>query len=225
MGEATSELERLERLLLRVLEAPETDRDGVLEDVCREAPELAARLRTRVAQLAALGLLQEPYAKSETHPERIAGYRILGVLGQGGMGVVYRAFHEQLGRHVALKCIRPELVLGARARERFRREAQALAQIQHPGLATLYEAGEWEGQPFLALQLVEGESLEASLARARALGASHWRRSGTPSSGVRDAVACVAEIARAVHAVHEAGLLHRDLKPSNILLTSRGVRC
>lgn len=222
MGEATSELERLEHLLLRVLEAPEARRAGVLEAACREAPEFAARLRTRVAQLKALGLLKEPSAAGATLPERIGGYRILGVLGQGGMGVVYRAVHEQLERHVALKCILPELVLGGRARERFRREAQALAQIQHPGLATLYEAGEWEGQPFLALQLVEGESLEASLARARALGASHWRRGGSPSAGVRDAVACVAEIARAVHAVHEAGLLHRDLKPSNILLTPEG---
>jgi serine/threonine protein kinase len=132
-----------------------------------------------------------------------------------------------------LKCIRPELLADERTRERFRRETKALARLQHPGLCTLYERGEAAGQPFLAMQFVDGESLEAQLARARAAGRVCWSAQGGDAApgpdsgqaiarGVSDAVALVAQLARAVEVMHDVGIVHRDLKPANVMVTTAG---
>jgi serine/threonine-protein kinase len=134
----------------------------------------------------------------------IAGYEVLGLLGQGGMGVVYKAQQVQPRRPVALKMIRDAGLAGAEELARFHREAQAVADLEHPHIVRLYEVGEHEGQPFLALEYLEGGSL------AQRLDGTPW-----PSAA---AARLVEVLARAMHAVHQRGIVHRDLKPHNVLL-------
>jgi hypothetical protein len=138
----------------------------------------------------------------------IPGYEILSELGRGGMGVVYKARQLQLNRLTALKMI----LAGGHAREadlaRFRREAEAVAQLQHPGVVQIFEVGEQNGLPYFSLELVEGGSLAEKLA-------------DTPLQP-RPAAALVEKVARAIHAAHQHGIIHRDLKPANVLLTDDG---
>ena len=133
------------------------------------------------------------------------GYELLGRVGGGGMGEVYRVRHRRLDRVVALKMIRcqsPEVVL------RFRFEAQAVARLQHPNIVQIYEVGDFDGRPFLTLEYVPGGSLDHHLA-------------GTPVSPTQ-AAELLRALARAVHHAHERGIIHRDLKPANILMADEG---
>jgi serine/threonine protein kinase/tetratricopeptide (TPR) repeat protein len=134
------------------------------------------------------------------------GYEILGVLGQGGMGVVYRARQKSLNRVVALKMIRahasPELLA------RFHIEAETLASLQHPNIVQICEFGQLDGCPFMAMEFVEGGTL-----------ASYLDHRPQPP---RAAAELVQTLARAMHAAHQRGIVHRDLKPANILLVSGG---
>jgi formylglycine-generating enzyme required for sulfatase activity len=142
----------------------------------------------------------------------IPGYEVLSVLGQGGMGVVYRARQHKLDRIVALKMIHRLSAVFPQDRtallERLRSEAEALARLQHPDIVQIFELGECDGLPFLALEYVPGGSLAGKLA-------------GTPQPADQ-AAALVQRLARAMHAAHQCGVLHRDLKPDNILLTADG---
>ena len=135
----------------------------------------------------------------------VPGYEVLGFLGEGGMGVVYRARQVALDRLVALKLLRG----GCRKRlARFRAEALADARLQHPHVVQIFEIGEHQGQPYLALELLEGGSLEAKLA-------------GKPQTP-HAAATLVCVLARAMQYAHSRGIVHRDLKPSNVLLTAEG---
>jgi WD40 repeat protein/tetratricopeptide (TPR) repeat protein len=138
----------------------------------------------------------------------VPGYEVLEELGRGGMGVVYKARHLRLGRVVALKMLLSGGHAGAHELARFRLEAEAVARLQHPNIVQLYEAGDAEGRPFFALELVEG----GSLAR---------RLDGTPLPPGR-AAALLEALARAMHYAHEKGVVHRDLKPANVLLAEDG---
>lgn len=142
-------------------------------------------------------------------PTQIAGYRILSVLGRGGMGVVYRAEQVGLRRVVALKMIRGGDQADESALLRFRTEAQAVARLHHPNIVQIFEIGQHDRRPFLALELVEGNSLAQRL-REKPL---------TPLQ----AAEMLETLAQAMHAAHQAGIVHRDLKPSNVLLTEAGV--
>jgi hypothetical protein len=145
-----------------------------------------------------------PSRTAEADWPTISGYEILGVLGSGGMGRVYKARHVNLQRLVALKVIRTGEQASPDEVARFREEAQAIARLQHPNIIQIYEVGEQDGHPFFSLELVEGGSL-----------AQHLR--GTPLP-VRQAAALVETLARAIHAAHQQGVIHRDLKPANVLL-------
>jgi Protein kinase domain len=134
----------------------------------------------------------------------IAGYRIDGVLGSGGMGTVYRATQLSLGREVALKLLAPLLSEDAGFRERFRREAMLQAALEHPNIVTVYEAGESEEGLYLALRLVPGTDLKALI-------------ENRPLDPER-ALGLLEQAAVALDAAHEAGLIHRDVKPQNILV-------
>jgi serine/threonine-protein kinase len=139
-------------------------------------------------------------------PFEVPGYEVLGELGRGGMGVVYKARQgPPLNRFVALKVIRPEALGTEAALARFRLEAGAIARLQHPNIVQIHEFGVHQGQPYCALEWVEGGTLSGRLA-------------GVPVAP-REAAELTATLARAMHHAHERGIVHRDLKPGNVLLT------
>ena len=150
------------------------------------------------------------------HGERLvvpelAGYRIEGLLGRGGMGEVYRALDTRLGRPVALKVLRADYAEDDRFRERLLRESRLAASLDHPNVIPIYEAGEQAGRLFIAMRFVSGEDLKALL-----------RREGALDPG--RAVAIFEQLADALDAAHRQGLVHRDVKPSNVLLDREGER-
>ena len=138
-----------------------------------------------------------PDATRQSVGQRVAHYEIEEKLGEGGMGVVYKARDTRLGRSVALKFVK------AQFSERFEREARAIAALNHPHIATLYEVGEHEGAPYLAMEFVEGQPL-------------------TGPRPVKEVIEYGIQIADALAAAHAAGIVHRDLKPANILVTEKG---
>jgi serine/threonine protein kinase len=210
-------------------EAPEP------EEYVRRFPHLAEALRRHLALHLAIGSDLRPaesFGSSSVTPDasrtsvppeipagllapaersdelgRLGGYRVLAVLGAGGMGVVFRAEDPALGRAVALKVIRPDLV-GAATRQRFLREARAAAAVEHEHVVAVYHVGEDRGIPFLVMPLLTGESLESRL-----------RRAGPPP--VADVLRIGCELAEGLAAAHARGLVHRDLKPSNVWLEAK----
>jgi tRNA A-37 threonylcarbamoyl transferase component Bud32 len=138
----------------------------------------------------------------------VAGYEVLGELGRGAMGVVYKARQTSLNRIVALKMIRDSGLAGPEGQARFRAEAEAVAQLQHANIVQIHEVGEHHGLPFFSLEFVPGGSLAEQLR-------------GIPRPAL-SAAQTVEILARAVHAAHQKGIVHRDLKPANVLLTAEG---
>lgn len=141
-------------------------------------------------------------------PQTLSHYRVVEKIGAGGMGVVYRAHDEQLDRDVALKVLPPGLLADERARRRFRKEALALAKLNHPNIGGIYEFGTAEGCDFLVMELVSGVSLDTKLA-AGALPEDEVLRLGT-------------QLADGLQAAHAQDIIHRDLKPGNLRLTHDG---
>jgi eukaryotic-like serine/threonine-protein kinase len=141
-------------------------------------------------------------------PERVSRYRILEEIGSGGMGVVYRARDERLDREVAVKILKAPAAQDEALRKRFRQEATALSRLSHPYINTVYDFDSADGLDFLVLELVEGRRLEDLL--------------GVGPISERDTLAYGAQIAAALGAAHEAGVVHRDLKPGNVIVTGKG---
>jgi serine/threonine-protein kinase len=139
----------------------------------------------------------------------IAGYRIDEIIGRGGMGVVYRAEHLRLGRKVALKVVAPQIAREEKFRERFLRESRTAGTLDHPNVVPMYDAGEADGVLYIAMRFVDGVDLATLIEREAPLEPARVAR-------------IVAQVASALDAAHEAGLVHRDVKPSNVLLPVRG---
>jgi tetratricopeptide (TPR) repeat protein len=207
---------RVEQLLDELLDSGCTP-----EEACRTCPELLPQVRDGWQRLRAvkaeLGALfpsspvhdgARPFPLPAADLPRISGYEVQQVLGRGGMGVVYKAWHERLNRAVALKM----LLAGPFARpeelERFLREAQVVAGLRHANIVQVYDIGDLDGQPYFTMEYVEEGSLAQKLA-------------GEPQPA-EQAAALVATLAKAVHVAHDNGVVHRDLKPANILLTADG---
>lgn len=208
----------LRRIQLLVEEILESERSA--EDVCREHPELLDDVRARLREISAVEaqldvLFPTPLAKdaapksvAASNPPSIDGYTVQRLLGHGGMGVVYAAEHQRLGRTVAIKM----LLAGGHATPtevaRLLREASTVARLRHPHVVQVYDVGEFEGRPYFTMELMEGGHL------GRLLG-------GTPLPH-RDAAKLLVTLAGAVQAAHDAGIVHRDLKPANILFDLSG---
>lgn len=191
-------------------------------ELCRDCPELLTELEKRIAvlekmaELADAGQETPTFATATSQPApptsherpRIPGYEILGELGRGGMGVVYKARQVSLNRTVALKMILAGSHAGQEATARFLREAEIIAHLRHPHVVQVHEFGSHEGKAFFSLEYLEGGSLAEKLR-------------GEPQSA--DQAAQIVEVlSRAVDAAHEQGIVHRDLKPANVLLAADG---
>jgi serine/threonine-protein kinase len=209
----SSQHSRVEQLVDELLVSQSTP-----EVLCVSCPELLGEVRKRWfkmrrlrADLEALfpspdGSAPEPLV-GQSLP-KIPGYDVEGVLGHGGMGVVFRARHLRLNRLVALKMSLGGAYCDPHERQRFQRESEAVAGLRHANIAQVYDAGEADGRSYFTMELVEGGSLAEKLR-------------GTPQPA-HQAAALVATLADAIHMAHESGIVHRDLKPANVLLTPDG---
>jgi tetratricopeptide (TPR) repeat protein len=196
--------------------------DGDAADICRNCPELLPQVRAewqRVREIQSeLGVLFPgspgsddaiPTTASASQLPKIADHQVLEILGHGGMGVVYKAWHLRLHRPVAVKMLLAGPFARPQELERFVREAQAAAGLNHPNIVQIYEVGNVEGRPYFTMEFVEGGSLAQKLA-------------GIPQP-VRQAAALTATLAETVQVAHQRGIIHRDLKPANVLLSDKGI--
>lgn len=207
---------RVKQALAEAMERRGMERVRWMAQLAEDDPELHAEVSSLLAHdddpsiTDVVGDLGEHLARALTvdTPEHIGPYKILGVLGQGGMGVVYRGLQtDPLRREVAIKVLRsgPVSEIGA---ARFRTEARALARLDHPHIAAVYDAGLAQNRPYLALQLVDGQSLIEACA----------------DRPLDDRLAVFRDICDAIAHAHRRGVVHRDLKPSNLLVTHQNGR-
>ena len=148
-------------------------------------------------------------APSLTPGTRVGPYEVLALLGEGGMGQVYRARDERLSREVALKVVHADLAQDAERLRRFEHEAKAAGTLNHPNIVAVYDTGQHDGAPYIVSELLQGETLRDRLA--------------TSALGTRKAVDYSIQIVRGLAAAHERGIVHRDLKPENLFLTRDGL--
>jgi eukaryotic-like serine/threonine-protein kinase len=211
-----------ERLFGEALDVPRGQRSAFVERACARVPQLRRMVEDLLDENDRLsGFLSAPLyggaqgaaTTAAAIPLGAAGtlllerYRIVERLGAGGMGVVYRARDEKLEREVAIKMLQPG-VLTAEARARFRREARALAKLNHAHIAAVHDVIEEDGADFIVMELVAGESLAAKV-----------RAGGLP---VKEATSIALQVAKALEEAHEQGVIHRDLKPANVMITPKG---
>ncbi len=219
--------QRLQEMLVACLESAEAGREPDRQALLERYPDCAAELDEFLAGREHLDQLAAPWrqvtaatgpAGDDTPAPRAAGqaetvryfgdYELLEEIARGGMGVVYRARQRSLNRTVAVKMILAGQLASVADVQRFRREAEAAANLDHPNIVPIYEVGEHQGQHYFSMKLIEGGSLAQQMERFR----------GDPHAAAR----LLRTVARAVHQAHQHGLLHRDLKPANILLDAQG---
>jgi len=214
----------IEELYHSASDLPDGQRQTFLRDACEGDKALFDEVESLLRHgsgpqsfldTPAVAIMAKAIAADEFHTSTpslegqiLSHYRILEPIGRGGMGIVYAAEDLKLGRRVALKLLPEYLARDKVALRRFEREAQAASALNHPNICTIYEIDEAEGLHFIAIELLEGETLKQRMARSR-LPTQEILRIGI-------------EISEALEAAHSAGIIHRDIKPSNLFLTRRG---
>lgn len=200
---------RVSAIFLSLCDLPAAGREGLLAEACAGDESLRREVEAMLEADRDERFLPIPAREPEETPlpERIGSFLVRRLLGRGGSAVVYEAEQARPARRVAVKVLRRTWAT-AEATRRLLREAESLARLQHPGVATVYEVGTFEGSPYIAMELVEGETLAAYTTRA------------IPPAGER--LELLAEVCDAVHHAHQRGVIHRDLKPSNILIDGEG---
>src|ERR1051325_4927510 len=171
------------------------------------------RFVAEVEEIASVPASAAPISSDSLIGKKVSHYRIIQVLGGGGMGVVYKAEDLKLGRRVALKFLPSELANDPRALDRIQGEARAASSLDHPNICAIYELGEHETQPFIVMQLLEGETLREWIESRPAI---------ISTSRVEELLKIAGQITEGLQAAHQKGIVHRDIKPSNIFITNRG---
>src|SRR6266511_3595508 len=178
----------------------------------QERPVVAGEDSGPAKNVAASDANAEPHGEKEASaarlPREFGDYELLEEIGRGGQGVVFRAWQKSLNRTVAVKIIEIGQLTTSAHLKRLRREAEAAAKLNHPGIVPIYEVGERDGTYYFSMRFVEGDALDEVVDRG--------------SMSVRQAAELIAKVARTVHYAHEHGILHRDIKPGNILLDANG---
>src|SRR5437868_5960189 len=202
--------EQVVELYHQASEREPATRSVFLAEACRGDDELCREVQSLLDQeVTAHGFLESVavWSSTSTSPSSIGGYRILGLIGEGGMGVVYEAEQENPRRIVALKVVKPGLAIPEVLR-RFEQESHALGRLQHPGIAQVYEAGVARGKPYFAMERIHGQALLEYAAAHRLT---------TPQR-----LDLMIRICEATQHAHDRGVIHRDLKPGNILVDEAG---
>jgi eukaryotic-like serine/threonine-protein kinase len=212
-GMTPEQWQQVKRVLAQALERAPEQRPGYLDMACTDGDvrrEVESLLETDEQRSATKGVLDGVLGNQETLRigGRLAHYEVIGRIGAGGMGVVYKARDTKLGRLVALKVLADGSLASTTARARMLREARNASALNHPNIATIYEVGEDDGQIYIAMEIVEGRPLTEVI-----------HRDGiAPQTVTRYAL----QIASALAHAHERGIVHRDLKPANVVVTADG---